>query len=111
MVEGNVKDTRIVLDQWGHWWRAREARESNTHPSRQSIAAEAMQIARVGARVHATRGKDADSIQPPFWIAEIDQAVDQLPQAQRAALVAFYLRRTMRRRNPALLRAEMALST
>lgn len=110
MPDANIRDTRSHLDRWGRWWRHREERDARTGLPSRSPAHAMMELARVGCRVSGTRTGDADSIRPPQWVQAGDAAIEQLPQAQRAAIAHYYVRRTLHRRNPAVLRAELALA-
>jgi hypothetical protein len=105
-----ISEVRIVLQRWGAWWRWQEQRElgyASAGPGYQL-----MQLAKLGCRIQSgIRHDRSEDIQPPGYIAQVDQVVESLPQAQRAALVAFYVRRPgLRRcrvRSRVLLRAEM----
>lgn len=112
MQETVVGDARIALQYWGAWWRWQEQRGlgyAATGPGHQL-----MQMAKLGCRIqNGIRHDRSENIVVPRHVALVDAVVENLPQAQRAALVTYYIRnpRVPRRkvRSRALLRAELCV--
>jgi hypothetical protein len=103
---------RNELENWGRWWRYREARECDQGGT--SVSAILMEICALGVRVQTTNTNShhhlSESIRVPGSVADMDERVETLALPYRNALVLRYVRRNMRRLGSLpLLRAELTI--
>lgn len=114
----NVKDVQAILRQWGSWWRNQGCRESRETPD--SIGQRLIMLARLGiSPERKVRQVQRAHLVVPDTIEEIDKAVQELPDNQRAMVYFWYVQEPETRRakfmksNPRecriLLQSEMAL--
>ena len=107
-----LKLARNELENWGRWWRYREARECDQGGT--SLSAILMEICALGVRVQTTNTHShrhlSDSIRVPGSVADMDERLEALPLPYRNALVLRYVRRNLRMvGHLPLLRAELAI--
>lgn len=109
-----MDDAQATLSYWGGWWRRHDTHLG--YPATNQLC-RMMYQAKLGARVQTSRRHDqSEEIRVPGHIARIDLAIAELPQGDRALLVALYQRKpgwsrkALKRKSPdlyrALLRAE-----
>jgi hypothetical protein len=112
LILNTLIDVRHTLSHWGWWWRQKETEGlgySSIGPGQKLI-----ELARLGCRVQRSGKHDqSDNIRVPWYIAQIDEAVNRLPLEQRVVLTTYYVRRPeiprRKIKDPNLLRAEVSV--
>jgi hypothetical protein len=107
-----LTDARYELTKWGRWWRDQEQKMLGYAPI--GPGQKLIDLAKLGCRIQQSLKHDhSENIQVPPEHAAVDAVVGHLPQGQRAALTAYYIRNpTISRRkvkSRALLRAEVRI--